>query len=47
MFHHNVERKKGFLEFKKQQLNIVEKIGTFPKGLVHALGQKLAIFPSY
>ena len=44
MFDDILERKKAFLDYKKQKQS---KIGTLPKGLVHGFGQKLENFPSF
>ena len=44
-FHNIIERETAFIE--KQQVQKVEKNSTFPKGLVHGFGQKLAIFRSF
>ena len=46
MFDDILERKKAFLDFKKQKVKKV-KNEIFPKGLVHGFGQKLENFPSF
>ena len=45
VFYDILERKNAFLRYKKRSSKS-RKIASFPKGLVHCFGQKLAIFPS-
>ena len=46
VFYDILERKNAFLRYKKRSSKS-RKIASFPKGLVHGFGQKLAIFPSF
>ena len=43
MFDDILQRKKAFLDYKKQKFK-KSKLETFPKGLVHGFGQNLKIF---
>ena len=45
VFQHILERKKVYTI--KSTSRKSQKIGIFPKGLVHGFGQKLAIFPFF
>ena len=47
MFHDILERKKRLPTLQKEKIKQVEKIGIFPKRLVHEFDQKLAIFPYF
>ena len=42
-----LEPKKAFLDYKKQEVQKVEKSTFFQKGLTHGFGPKMAIFPSF
>ena len=43
-----LDRKKGFLDYKKQKVKKVKNWpGFFQKGLVHGFGQKFENFPSF
>ena len=44
VFYDILERKKAFLRYENNKFK-KSKNWTFPKGLTHGLGQKLAIFP--
>ena len=46
VFYDILERKNGFLGHKTKCLNS-RKIDIFPKGLTHAFGLKMAIFPTF
>ena len=46
LFYHILERKNAFLGYKIKKLKS-GKIVNFPRGIVHAFGQKLTIFPSF
>ena len=43
VFYNVIERENGFLRYKKKKFK-KSKNWVFPKGLVHAFGQKLAFF---
>ena len=42
-----LEAENAFLGCKKQEVQKVEKIDNFPKGLTHGFGPKMAIFPTF
>ena len=42
-----LEQKKRLSYLQKQELQKVQKIDTFPKGLTHGFGRKIAIFPTF
>ena len=44
MFDIILEGQKAFLDHKKQKVEIVEKSGFFPRGLVHGFGKKFEFF---
>ena len=46
VFYDNLELKNAFLSYKKKRSNS-RKIDLFPKGLTHAFGPKMAIFPTF
>ena len=46
LFYHILERKNAFLGYKIKKLKS-GKIVNFPRGIVHAFGQKLTILPSF
>ena len=44
MFDVILEGQKAFLDHKKQKVEIVEKSGFFPRGLVHGFDKKIEFF---
>ena len=46
VFDHIPEMKKAFLDYKKEKIK-TDKIGIFPKGLVHGFDNKFENFPSF
>ena len=46
MFDNILERKKAFLDYKKEKVK-KSKIGIFPQWLVQSFGQKFENFPSF
>ena len=46
VFYDILERKNPFLGYKKRTSK-TPKIDTFPKGLTHGFGPKMAIFPTF
>ena len=47
VFNAILERANAFLSFKKTEVQKVEKIDIFPKGLTHAFGTIIAIFSTF
>ena len=46
VFYDILEPKKNFVGYKKKS-SISQKIDIFPKGLTHAFGRKMAVFPTF
>ena len=46
VFYDILQRKNALLHYKKKSSKN-RKIDTFPKGLIHRLGPKMVIFPTY
>ena len=47
MFYDILERNNAFLGYKKQEVQKVETLGFFQRGLTHGFGPKIAIFPTF
>ena len=47
VFYDILEQKNAFPSYKKKEIEKVKKIDTFPKGLTHGLGPKIAFFPTF
>ena len=46
VFYYILERKNSFLGYKKKEVQKVEKLPFFPKGLTKGFGPKIAVFPT-
>ena len=47
VFYDIEERKNAFLRYQKKEVQKVEKLAFFQKGLTHGFGPKTAIFPTF
>ena len=47
VFYDIEERKNAFLRYQKKEVQKVEKLTFFQKGLTHGFGPKMAIFPTF
>ena len=47
VFYDIEERKNAFLRYQKKEVQKVEKLTFFQKGLTHGFGPKTAIFPTF
>ena len=47
VFYDILERKNAFPSYKNKKFKKSKKIDTFPKGLTHGFGPKMAIFPTF
>ena len=47
VFYDFLKKKKHLCRLLKQEVKKIRKIDIFPKGLTHAFGPKMAIFPTF
>ena len=47
VFYDILERKNSFLGYKKKEVQKVEKLPFFPKGLTKGFGVKMVVFPTF
>ena len=47
VFYDILERNNAFLGYKKQEVQKVETLGFFQRGLTHGFGPEIAIFPTF